>query len=167
MVTQLVEQGSIDKLRELIKDIKYALLTTRGAEGSLHTRPLTTLEWEFDGTAWFLVSRESRLAAELSDASEVNLAYASPEDSTFVSLTGRAQVTRDPGRARELWNRWADAFFPGGADDPDVGVLRVEARSAEYWTGPDNIVDKVTGTARALIGKDPSGLGHHARINLG
>ena len=65
------------------------------------------------------------------------------------------------------WNRWADAFFPGGADDPDVGVLRVEARSAEYWTGPDNIVDKVTGTARALIGKDPSGLGHHARINLG
>jgi general stress protein 26 len=97
---------------------------------------------------------------------EVNLAYASPEDDTFASLAGRAQVLQDPARARELWNRWAEMFFPGGPDSPEVGVLRVDVRSAEYWTGPDDLVEKVTGTARALIAKDPTGLGHHARIEF-
>jgi general stress protein 26 len=162
-----VEDGSISRLRGLIKDVKYALLTTHGAGGALHSRPLTTLEWEFDGTAWFLVSRTSRLAAELGDEAEVSLAYASPDEHTFVSLIGRGRIRPDPVRARELWNPWAQLFFPGGPESPEVGVLRVDVRTAEYWTGPDGLVDKVVGTARALIGKDPSGLGHHARIDLG
>ena len=162
----VVEQGSISRLRELIKDVKYALLTTRGADGEMHSRPLTTLDWEFDGVAWFLVSRTSRLAAELGEESEVNLAYASPDDDRFVSLTGKGQIRHDPERARQLWNPWAGVFFRG-PEDPEVGVLRIQVRTAEYWTGPDNLVDKVVGTARAMIGKDPSGLGHHARIDLG
>ena len=72
----------------------------------------------------------------------------------------------DPARASELWNRWAEMFFPGGPDSPEVGVLRVDVRSAEYWTGPNDLIEKMTGTARALVAKDPSGLGHHARIDF-
>lgn len=165
MTTQ-IEQGSMEHLRKLIKDVKYALLTTAAPDGTLHSRPLTTLDWEFDGVAWFLVARDSRLATEVSAIPEINLAYAAPGDDTFVSLAGRARVLQDPARARELWNRWAEMFFPGGPESPEVGVLRVDVRSAEYWTGPDGLIEKVTGTARALVAKDPSGLGHHARIDF-
>jgi general stress protein 26 len=165
-MTMKVEQGSLEHLRKLIKDVKYALLTTAAPDGALHTRPLTTLDWEFDGVAWFLVARDSRLATEVGAVPEVNLAYASPEDDTFVSLAGRAQVLQDPARARELWNRWAEMFFPDGPESPEVGMLRVDARSAEYWTGPHDLIEKVTGAARALVAKDPSDLGHHARIDF-
>ena len=165
-MTMKVEQGSMEDLCKLIKNVKYALLTTTSAEGALHSRPLTTLDWEFDGVAWFLVPRDSRLATELGATPEVNLAYASPADDTFVSLAGRAQVLQDPARAQALWNRWAEMFFPGGPASPEVGVLRVEARSAEYWTGPNDLIEKMTGAARALVAKDPSGLGHHARIDF-
>ncbi len=165
-MNRAVEQGSVDELRELIKEVKYALLTTAARDGTLHSRPLTTLDWEFDGVAWFLVRRDSRLADEVGATPEVNLAYASPEDDTFVSLAGRAQVLHDPARARALWNRWAEMFFPGGPESAEVGVLRVNVRSAEYWTGPNDLVEKVTGAARALVAKDPSGLGHHARIDF-
>ena len=163
---QKVEQGSIERLRELIKDVKYALLTTATPDGTLHSRPLTTLDWEFDGVAWFLVARGSRVAAEVGASPSVNLSYSSPDDDIFVSLAGRAQVSQDPGRARELWNRWAEMFFPEGPESPEVGVLRVDVRSAEYWSGPEGVVEKVTGAAKALISKDPSGLGHHARIDF-
>jgi general stress protein 26 len=96
----------------------------------------------------------------------VNLAYASPEDDTFVSLAGRAEVQQNPTRAKELWNRWAEMFFPDGPGSPEVGVLRVDVRSAEYWTGPDGIIEKVAGATKALVQKYPSGLGHHARIEF-
>jgi len=165
-MTMQVEQGSIEQLRKMIKDVKYALLTTAAPDGSLHSRPLTTLDWDFDGVAWFLVPRDSRLASELTRSPDVNLAYASPEEDTFISLAGRAQVQQNPARARELWNRWAEMFFPDGPESPEVGVLRVEIRSAEYWTGPNDLVEKVTGAAKALVEKDPSGLGHHARIEF-
>ena len=165
-MTMQVEQGSMERLRKMIKDVKYALLTTAAADGSLHSRPLTTLDWDFDGVAWFLVPRDSRLASELTRSPDVNLAYASPEEDTFISLAGRAQVQQNPARARELWNRWAEMFFPDGPESPEVGVLRVEIRSAEYWTGPNDLVEKVTGAAKALVEKDPSGLGHHARIEF-
>jgi len=165
-MTMHVEQGSIEQLRKMIKDVKYALLTTAAPDGSLHSRPLTTLDWDFDGVAWFLVPRDSRLASELTRSPDVNLAYASPEEDTFISLAGRAQVQQNPARARELWNRWAEMFFPDGPESPEVGVLRVEIRSAEYWTGPNDLVEKVTGAAKALVEKDPSGLGHHARIEF-
>ena len=165
-MTMQVEQGSMERLRKMIKDVKYALLTTAATDGSLHSRPLTTLDWDFDGVAWFLVPRDSRLVSELTRSPDVNLAYASPEEDTFISLAGRAQVQQNPARARELWNRWAEMFFPDGPESPEVGVLRVEIRSAEYWTGPNDLIEKVTGAAKALVEKDPSGLGHHARIEF-
>jgi general stress protein 26 len=29
-----------------------------------------------------------------------------------------------------------DAWFPDGPDDPDVGILKFSADSAEYWDSP-------------------------------
>jgi general stress protein 26 len=164
MHIDLIEKGSIDQVRELIADMKYALLTKRNADGSIYSRPLTTLDWEFDGVAWFLVPRSSRVGMELREPCEVNVAYASPDDHTFVSLCGRGRVFHDSERAGELWNLWAAAFFPRGPTDPDVGVLRVDVGSAEYWMDPHNLLDSLP--LRALMAKDPAGLAHHARIDL-
>jgi general stress protein 26 len=55
----------MERLRKMIKNVKYALLTTSAQDGTLHSRPLTTLDWEFDGVAWFLVARQSRLLRKL------------------------------------------------------------------------------------------------------
>lgn len=96
----------------------------------------------------------------------MKLPYASLGDDTFVSLAGSARVVHDAKRAAELWNRWAEMFFLDGPASPGVGVLRVDVKSAEYWTGPNDSAKKVTAAAKALIAKDPSGLAHHARIDF-
>ena len=157
-----IEEGSLDELTGLIEDAKYALVTTRSDTGVLHSRPLTTLDVDFDGTAWFLIESDSRVAQEVREQPMVNLAYALPDDDKFVSIVGTAEVRNDPARARELWNRWAETWFPGGPTSPDVGVLRVQANVAEYWTGADSMLDK----AAALLKKDPSKMGRHAKIHF-
>jgi general stress protein 26 len=117
MMGDAPEAGSVEKLRELIKDVEYALVTTHGEGGALHSRPLTTLDWEFDGIAWFLIAARSRLADELAANEHVNVAYGDPDSGKFVALEGRGRVLRDSQRAKELWNPWAEAFFHGARAD--------------------------------------------------
>ena len=47
------------KLRELIKDIKYAMLTTTEDDGTLRSRPMATLQTEFDGDLWFFTGADA------------------------------------------------------------------------------------------------------------
>lgn len=145
--------SQVKKMLEMIRDVKYAMLTTSGDDGALRSRPLTTLEAEFDGTLRFLVGNDSDLARDVRARPQVNLGYADPGGSTYVSVSGAAAVRRDPARAKALWNAWADAFFPGGPDDPDVGVLEVRVGSAQYWKVPGGMLGKITAYAKVLAGR--------------
>ncbi len=142
----------VQKVLGLIKDVKYAMLTTTASDGTLHSRPLTTLEAEFDGDLRFIVAADSDLAQEVRARSQVNLGYADPRGNTYVSVSGDARVTHDPTKAKALWNGWADGFFPGGPDDPQVGVLEVQVRSAQYWSIPGGVLGKITAYVKAVSG---------------
>jgi general stress protein 26 len=132
----MIPAESIDvaAVRELMKSVKYAMVTTRCAQKALRSHPLATLETSFDGIAWFLVAADSKLADDVHLDPEVSLTYADPRGGTYVAVSGSATVAHDPAAARALWNRWADAFFPDGPEDPRVAVLRVQMRAAEFWT---------------------------------
>ena len=32
-----------------------------------------------------------------------------------------------------MWNTFAEAWFPGGADDPNLVLVRVDVEQAQYW----------------------------------
>ena len=52
------KQEKIEKVRDLIKGIKIAMLTTvNPTDGSLHSRPMATQEAEFDGDLWFFTAQ--------------------------------------------------------------------------------------------------------------
>src|SRR5690606_30642051 len=59
------EREKIEKLRELIKDIDIAMLTTVDEDGSLRSRPMGTQEAEFDGDLWFFTSLTTGTAIEI------------------------------------------------------------------------------------------------------
>jgi general stress protein 26 len=54
MPTVSPSSAQAQRLRELIQDVKYAMFTTRSVDGTLTSRPMTTLQTEFDGTLWFI-----------------------------------------------------------------------------------------------------------------
>jgi general stress protein 26 len=159
-------EAEVAKVGDLIKDIKFAMLTTRAADGTLHSRPMATQQREFDGTLWFLTGERTHKTDEIARNPEVNVAYANPDDQAYVSVSGRAAVLDDREKARELWNPVYRAWFPGGLDDPDLRVLRVDVTGAEYWDSPSGTLVQLIGFAKAVATGEryEAGKGEHGTI---
>ncbi|RKJ18325.1 general stress protein, partial [Butyricicoccus sp. 1XD8-22] len=57
-MSNMMNQDEIEILKELIKDIDIAMLTTATEEG-LVSRPMKTQEVEFDGDLWFFTKKDT------------------------------------------------------------------------------------------------------------
>jgi general stress protein 26 len=164
-VPVLSREEGIAKIAELIQDIQIAMLTTVGVDGPLHSRPMATQRTPFDGELFFLTGEDSGKVHEIEDDAEVALTYVDPKH-TFLSLSGRASISNDRALIEELWNPTYKAWFPGGKNDPEIRVLRVQVEQAEYWEAPANaLLRNVKILARAVTGgKTP--VGEHAAVSL-
>ncbi len=96
-----IREEAIEKLRSLIKNINTAMLTTIDG-GVLRSRPMQTQETETGGDLWFFTSSETHKAEEIEKDNRVNLAYASPNDNSYVSVSGRAELVKDRAKMEEL-----------------------------------------------------------------
>lgn len=152
------------KLGEMIDDIEVAMMTTRAPDGSLVSRPLQTLKIDADGEIIFFTAAKSHKVDELTDDAEVNLAYAHPGDQRYVSVRGRARMDRDEDTINELWSPAQKIFFPEGKDDPDLMVLRVRVRDANYWEAAGNLIARAFDFARGMLDEDPSDLGKQGHL---
>jgi general stress protein 26 len=170
MEVQIMEslqgQEGREKFVELVKGIKYAMLTTRSSEGHLRSRPMYTQDADFEGEIWFFTDGSSGKVDEINQYPDVNVAYSKPESNTFLSVTGRAEVVKDQQKIHEYWNPSLKAFFPDGPDDPDLVLLRIAVEEAEYWTGERNPVLRLANFAKALVTQNPDHLGEQGRIEV-
>ena len=132
-----------------IEKVRPAMMTTAALDGSFRSRPMWTQGDEFDGALWFFVSDDGPLAGELERNPRVGLSYGAPDKDLFVSVSGRAALVEDRAKAEELWNTFAEAWFPGGVDDPHLGLLRVDVEQAQYW---EDKKPKVLQFAEILVG---------------
>jgi general stress protein 26 len=130
----MTDTTPVQRVAELIKDFRFAMFTTRNAEDRLVAHPLTVQEAEFDGDLWFLVSKGATFVIDLRADDRVGVSLSSND--SWVSLSGRAQLVEDRAKIDELWNPMVEAWFPTGPEDPDVGLLKFTAESAEYWDSP-------------------------------
>lgn len=121
------------KLREFMKDIRVALLTTTDGQGMLHSRPMATPAHEFDGELWFLTSRNAPIVDHIGRRPNVLVTYLDSTEDRCVTLNGWARVRRDPRRARLLWQPAWETWFPQGPTDPDLAVIEVSVVSADVW----------------------------------
>jgi general stress protein 26 len=153
-----------EKVRELVKDTRIAMLTTVDATGRLVSRPMGVQEVEFDGDLWFFADESSAKVSEIVHDAQVNVSFSSA--SSWLSVSGRASLVRDRDRIRELWNPVAGAWFPDGPDTPSVVLVRVEADSAEYWDTPGGRLATAISLAKAkLTGRRYDG-GENATVEL-
>lgn len=123
----------IEKLRELVKDIDFCMLTTADQDGTLRSRPMSTQQAEFDGDLWFFIEANSAKVDEVQRDHHVNVSYSDTSKNKYVSVSGTAQVLRDQAKINELWNPVHRAWFPKGPDDPNLALLKVSVHQAEYW----------------------------------
>ena len=147
--------NAIQKLGGMIKDIKFAMLTTVHEDGSLHSRPMATQQQEFDGDLWFFTKLDSEKVEDTRQNRHVNVSYASPDDYKFLSVSGIAEVVRDRAKIDELWNPIYKAWFPKGTEDPEIGLLKVNVEGAEYWDTPSGKMVQLFGYMKAMVTGEP------------
>ena len=135
------------KLAELIRDIKVAMFTTTDDEGHYVSRPMAQQLVEDDSDLWFFAQRDSHVVGHIAQRPHVGITLSS--SSTWISVDGEAEVVEDVAKAKELWNSWVEAWLPGGPEDPNVVLLKVNAHSAEYWDTPGGRVASILSFVKA------------------
>ena len=134
----MTEKRSVDELYDLIEDIEIAMMTTRRPDGRLVSRPMATQARAAGADLWFVTSSETEKLDELETDPNVNLAYYNMKSREYVSVSGRAQVSRDPAKTRELYRPDWRAWFPGDDEtagtpqDPRIVLIAVDVESAVY-----------------------------------
>ncbi|WP_299822088.1 pyridoxamine 5'-phosphate oxidase family protein [uncultured Pontibacter sp.] len=160
-------QESLNKLIDMIKDVDIAMMTTIDDDGSLRSRPMRTSKVDASGDLWFFTGYASGKSHEIKDNdAHVNLSYAKPSDELYVSVSGKATLTKDKQKIEELWSPVLKAWFPNGKDDPNVSLIRVQIEKAEYWDAPNSTLVQLYGMAKAAITGDRARPGDNEKINL-
>lgn len=128
-------QGEYDvqRFRDLILDIPFAMFTTVTADGSLRSRPMVATGDGFDGSLWFFSRATSPVAQEIGGNSHVNITYVSAPEDRFVSVSGNAAMVRDVARTRQMWNPSFATWFPGGPEDAELSMIKIGLTKVEYW----------------------------------
>lgn len=121
------------RLVELLQGEGHIMMLTTHHDGRLFSRPMALQQVDADGTLWFFNSKSTEKTWEIRVDDRVNASFANPEDNTFVSVSGTANLVNDPSMVRALWNPALKAWFEG-PEDPNIQLIRVDMDSAEYWT---------------------------------
>ena len=159
--------NDLQKLRELVKDIDFCMLTTVDEAGDLHSRPMSSNgDIDADGDIWFFTNASSHKVSEIAKLPKVNVSFADPDNQRYVSVSGTAQLVRDRAKIDELWRPEFKIWFPEGKDDPEVALLRVSLEKAEYWDSPSSTSGYALSFVSSLVtGKQPD-LGENRKVNL-
>ena len=163
------ETSDTQKLWSLIKDIRFGMFTHRHSTGGLHSHPLTTQNKSMDegSRLYFFVSRSSEITRHIQQDSSVNVAYSSPSDDSYVSVSGDAVIIEDAAKKEALWSPMAKAWFPGGPTDPNLALLEVQISHAEYWDVKESKMVQLMKMAKAaLTGDPPRDLVEHKELRI-
>lgn len=156
----------LEKVAELVGEIKFAMMTTIEDDGALHSRPMSTVQMDADGNLWFFTSVSSPKVEDAEKHRQVNLSYARIDKQDYLSIYGTSRIVRDREKMKQLWTPWIKAWFPNGVDDPDLVLMCVAIRDAQYWDAPGNVVRRMAGLAKAIATGNHDGLGENKKVHV-
>ena len=123
--------------------------------------PMTAqLDKDADSAIWFFTSRRHTFA----QGGPATATFAGKGHHVFARFNGilREEVSRE--RLNEEWSNFVKAYVPGGKDDPELLMLRMDLGTAELWSSDLGMMT----TAKMMLGKDirDEAREEHANVKL-
>ncbi|KAG5350599.1 Protein bli-3 [Termitomyces sp. T112] len=157
-------QEKIQGLHEIIKSAKVGMLTTRSADGSLHSRAMTPASPHSDTqlNIVFLANNVSHKFDEIENDAHVNVSFLSNDTTAWASFSGRARISRDRDVIRKYWSSYVSAYFgdlkdgvhKGDETDPRISVIEVLPDEIRYWMPTKGAIGRaIEAGMGALTGK--------------
>jgi general stress protein 26 len=144
---------SLAEITEKMRDIDFAILSTRTDNGAVAGRPMSNnRNVDYDGDSYFFALDDTRTVADIRRDSNVGLGYQAKSGMLgmkpfFLTIEGRAELIKDRDRFAEHWTKDLDAWFEQGIDTPGLVMIKVKAERLHVWDGYDEAELKLSGRA--------------------
>lgn len=104
------------------------------------------LDKDADSEVWFFTTKDHHLA----NLGPATATFAGKDHGIFARLQGN--LVRETSRERldKQWSNFVEAWFPGGKDDPNLLMMRMELGNAEIWNSDLGLIN----TAKMALGHD-------------
>lgn len=145
-------QDDREKLYELAKEVRIAMMTTLESDGSLHVRPMGNREADEQGNFWFFAAKDESVAKNIAANPQVALGFSDPRGNTYVSISGTAELNDSRAMIEELWTPYLEAWFPKGKTDPNIVLIKVDPQRGEFWDSSASIIVNAIGFIKAKLG---------------
>lgn len=135
---------TMEDLSKKLSKIDFCMFNTKDETGRINSRPMSNNgDVEYDGDSWFFSYEDTRKVREIVGDRDVALTFTAPpsllgKPGIFIAVDGEASLFQDKAQFAAHWTEDLDRWFPQGVDTPDIVLIKVAARSIEYWDGEDN-----------------------------
>jgi general stress protein 26 len=166
--TELTGMDAIRRVKELVEDIDFTMLTTADSAGNLVSRPMSTRQMDDNGDIWFFTLDDTKKVAEAAadPQHDVGLGYIDAKGHRYVSVAGHAQIVRDKAKMKELYSPSLDIWFEDGLETPGIVLLKVTPAECEFWEPRHGKIVMAAGMLKALVTKDtPDDTMRHGRVS--
>lgn len=124
---------AVTEIKKIADAARICLFGTLPDHAPLTVRPMAVQSVDEAGNLWFLSSRVSHTNRHIAEDSRVQLLFANPGKSEYMTLNGVATISDDRALREQHWTPIAKTWFNEGVDDPDLTVVKVEAHDGYYW----------------------------------
>lgn len=108
------------------------LFTTATNQCPAPSRPMAVQGVDEQGALYFFSAAASDKNRELAADPAVQRYFAREGASEYLSIYGRATVSRDRAKMAAYWQPFLKTWFRGGPNDPDLTLVWVQPAAAHY-----------------------------------
>jgi general stress protein 26 len=132
---------TLQDISEKMRDIDFAILSTRTSGGAIAARPMSNnRQVEFDGDNFFFTLQDTGSIQDITGDPNVGLSFQGKSGALgmkpfFITIEGRAELIRDKSQFEEHWTKDLDEWFKDGIDTPGLVLIKVHASRLHYWDG--------------------------------
>jgi general stress protein 26 len=159
----MADKGDVTHVWEMMEKIGFCMFTSMDGE-ELRSRPMAAYVERDENRILFLTDAESHKDEEIAARPNVNLAFADAGSHSYVSVTGRAAISNDRAKIRDIFNVPAKAWWDS-PEDPSIRLLVVTPHDAQYWDNPGKIRSYIKMAAAAVSNSRPD-MGDNAKVTL-
>jgi general stress protein 26 len=145
----LDSRKAVEKMREIVLSAPTCFLAAGLPRMPFHLCPMYAQDVDRDGAIWFFSGADSIHNELLAKDARVELMFSNNSKHEYLAVFGHASICHDIEKIDELWGAMVKAWFPGGKDDPNLTLIRVEPEKVHYWDTRDN---KLVALGKILLG---------------
>ncbi|MBY0283363.1 MAG: pyridoxamine 5'-phosphate oxidase family protein [Sphingomonas sp.] len=130
-------------LSEKMRDIDFAMLSTRTDNGAIAARPMSNnRDVDYGGDSYFFSYDSALTISDIAADPQVGLTLTGGKGllgkpPLFIGIAGRAELIRDKAVFARHWQEGFERWFEQGIDTPGLILIKVHAARVHYWDGED------------------------------